>query len=199
MGQHEIFYLILSYLLGSIPFGLIIFFIFEKKDIRKEGSGNIGATNVLRSKGKLAGIATLILDILKGVVPVVYGFSHFDSPVIVIGGGAAVITGHVFSVFLKFKAGKGVAAFTGVFLAFYYPSILVFIPVFILTVWITRYVSAGSILGVIAVFFFITFTQVVEVSIITLIISVIIISRHSSNIKRIFEGTENRFSLKKNG
>ena len=91
MGQHEILFLILSYFFGSIPFGFLIFYIFEKKDIRDEGSGNIGATNVFRSKGKTAGIITLILDILKGVLPIVYGLNHFNSPAMVMGGGAAVI------------------------------------------------------------------------------------------------------------
>ena len=199
MEQHEILFLIISYFFGSIPFGFLIFFIFEKKDIRDEGSGNIGATNVFRSKGKIAGIVTLLLDILKGVLPIIYGLNHFNSPAMVMGGGAAVIIGHTFSIFLKFKSGKGVATFIGVMLAFHYPSIFVFVGVFLISVVLTKYVSAGSILGVISVFFFITFTHVVEVSIIVFLITALIISKHRSNIKRIFNGTENKFSLKKNG
>ena len=199
MQSHEILFLVFSYFLGSIPFGSIIFYILEKKDIRKEGSGNIGATNVLRTKGKAAGLATLALDVLKGAVPIIYGFTHFDSPVIILGGGAAAIIGHIFPVFLKFKGGKGVATFAGVFVSFYYPSIILFLGIFLLVLVVTRYVSLGSILGVISVFFLILFTHIAEVSVIVLIVTVLIIIRHSGNIKRLINGEENRLNFKKNG
>ena len=162
MPVNEIGYLIAAYLLGSIPFGYIIALITGKKDIRKEGSGNIGATNVLRSRGKVAGFSTLVLDILKGFVPVIYGLSHFDYPLMAIMGGALVVIGHIFPLFLKFRGGKGVAAFAGVLLAYSLPALLVFLAGFILGVIITRYVSAGSLLGVITSFFFILITQIVE-------------------------------------
>jgi glycerol-3-phosphate acyltransferase PlsY len=89
--QHEILFIIFSYLLGSVPFGLILFYIIERKDIRKHGSGNIGASNILRNKGKTAAIATLIFDLLKGILPIIYGLKHFNSNTIIILGGAAAI------------------------------------------------------------------------------------------------------------
>lgn len=199
MAKHEILFLVFSYLIGSIPMGSILYYFLEKKDIRKVGSGNIGATNVLRTKGKIAGLTTLILDMLKGILPVLYGLIHFDSSVIVIGGGAAVIVGHIFSVFLKFRGGKGVATFAGVILAFYFPSIIVFIILFLLTLFITKYVSLGSIIGVISVFFHILFTNIVEVSIIVFVIVILITIRHTPNIKRIIQGCENKLYLRKNG
>jgi glycerol-3-phosphate acyltransferase PlsY len=192
-------YLLISYLIGSIPFGFIIYYLTEKKDIRDEGSGNIGATNILRTKGKTAGLMTLVLDILKGALPILYGLSAFDTPIIIIWGGFAVIVGHIFPVFLKFRGGKGVATFAGVFLIFTPWAVLVFVCVFLSTVFLTRFVSAGSILGVISVFFFILFTQIVEVAMIVFLVVILIIIKHRSNLKRIFNNTENKLSFKKNG
>lgn len=196
--MHKILFIICAYLLGSIPFGYLVFYFTEKKDIRSVGSGNIGATNVLRSKGKLAGLITLLLDVLKGFIPVFYGSIHFDSPFIAILGGAAVITGHIFPLFLKFKGGKGVATLAGTLLAFSLPGLLIFLGAFLVTAWLTRYVSAGSMAGTVAVFFFILFTQLVEVSMIFLIVTVLIVVRHRSNIAKINSGTENKLTLKKN-
>ncbi len=197
--MHEILFIGSAFLLGSIPFGYIVYYITEKKDIRSVGSGNIGATNLLRSKGKLAGLITLMLDLLKGFIPVFYGLKHFDYPVIIILGAAAVVTGHIFPLFLKFKGGKGVATFSGAILAFSLPGFLVFLCAFLLMAWITKYVSAGSLAGVVAVFFFTLFTQLVEVSMILFAVTILIIVRHRSNLKKIFSGTENKMSFKRNG
>ena len=199
MSSHEIFFIVCSYLLGSIPFGYLIFYFSEGKDIRTKGSGNIGATNVLRSKGKLAGLATLALDILKGALPIVYGRIHFDLPWIVLLGGLAVLLGHVFPVFLKFRGGKGVGSLVGVFLVFYYPALLVFLAVFSLSFWLTRYVSLGSLLGTMALFFCILFTQVVEASMVVFLMLLLIVFRHRANIQRLLAGNENKFSFRKNG
>jgi glycerol-3-phosphate acyltransferase PlsY len=192
------FFIIFSYLLGSIPFGYLIFYFSEEKDIRTMGSGNIGATNVLRSKGKLAGLATLALDILKGALPVIYGQIHFDPPWIVLLGGLAVLLGHVFPVFLKFRGGKGVGPLVGVFLAFYYPALLVFLLVFFLTLRLSRYVSLGSLLGTTALFFTILFTQVVEVAMVAFAMLLLVVFRHRANIGRLLAGNENKFSFRKN-
>jgi len=197
--MHEILFIGSAFLLGSIPFGYIVYYITEKKDIRSVGSGNIGATNLLRSKGKLAGLITLMLDLLKGFIPVFYGLKHFDYPVIIILGAAAVVTGHIFPLFLKFKGGKGVATFSGAILAFSLPGFLVFLCAFLLMAWITKYVSAGSLAGVVAFFFFTLFTQLVEVSMILFAVTILIIVRHRSNLKKIFSGTENKMSFKRNG
>jgi acyl phosphate:glycerol-3-phosphate acyltransferase len=199
LPNHEILYVVGSYLLGSVPFGYLIFYFSEGKDIRTMGSGNIGATNVLRSKGKLAGLATLALDILKGALPIVYGRIHFDLPWIVLLGGLAVLLGHVFPVFLKFRGGKGVATLVGVFLVFYYPALLMFLAAFFLTLWLTRYVSLGSLLGATALFFSILFTQVVEAAMVAFAMLLLIVFRHRANIARLAAGSENRFTLRKNG
>jgi glycerol-3-phosphate acyltransferase PlsY len=199
LTSHELFFIFFSYLLGSIPFGYLIFYFSEGKDIRTMGSGNIGATNVMRSKGKLAGLATLMLDILKGALPIVYGRSHFDLPWIVLLGGLAVLLGHVFPVFLKFHGGKGVGSLVGVFLIFYYPALLVFLLVFFLALWLSRFVSLGSLLGTTALFFAILFTQVAETAMVALAMLLLIVFRHRANIGRLLAGNENKFSFGKNG
>lgn len=197
--MHDILFILCSYLLGSIPFGFIIYYLSEKKDIRKEGSGNIGATNVFRSKGKTAGFITLILDILKGFIPVFIGLKVFDYPVVALLGGCAAVFGHMFPVFLKFRGGKGVATLAGVVLAFSLPAFLVLVSVFLLTLIGTKYVSAGSLAGVTALFFFTLFTQIVEISMIVFILTVLVFVKHRSNLKRIRSGTENKLRLSKNG
>jgi glycerol-3-phosphate acyltransferase PlsY len=199
MPKHEIMFIISSYLLGSIPFGYILFYLTERKDIRQEGSGNIGATNVLRTKGKSAGILTLVLDACKGILPVLYGMKHFDSPLIIIAGGAAVVLGHLFPLYIKFKGGKGIASFLGVFIVFHFPAALAFGAAFLVTFAMTRYVSASSIAAVIAVFFFTLFTQVVSVSMVVFAVTVLIILKHHDNIRRIAAGNENQLIWKNNG
>jgi glycerol-3-phosphate acyltransferase PlsY len=199
LTKHQILFILVSYLVGSIPFGSIIYFIIKKKDIRQEGSGNIGATNVLRTTGKMAGFTTLLLDMAKGILPVVYGFTHLDMPHWVLLGGAAAIVGHIFPIFLRFKGGKGAATFVGVFVAFDYPAVLIFILVFLAILWFYRYVSLGVILASIALFFYILFNHTVEAAIVTFLLVILIIARHTSNIKRLLAGKENKFSLTKNG
>jgi acyl phosphate:glycerol-3-phosphate acyltransferase len=199
LSSHDISFIVFSYLLGSIPFGYLIFLVSEGKDIRTLGSGNIGATNVLRSKGKLAGILTLVLDIIKGAVPMIYGRIHFDLPWLVLLGGLAVLLGHVFPVFLKFRGGKGVASLVGVFLVFYYPALLVFLAVFFLVLLLTRYVSLASLLAATALFFCILFTQVAEAAMVAFVMLLLIVFRHRANIGRLMAGNENKFSLAKNG
>ncbi|MCX6554342.1 MAG: glycerol-3-phosphate 1-O-acyltransferase PlsY [Candidatus Aminicenantes bacterium] len=199
MSSHEISFLVLSYLLGSIPFGYLVFYFTEGKDIRSLGSGNIGATNVLRSKGKLAGSLTLALDVLKGALPVLYGRAHFDLPWFVLLGALAVLLGHIFPVFLKFRGGKGVASLVGIFLVFYFPALLVFLAVFFIVLRLTRYVSLASLLATTALFFCILFTQVAEASMVVFAMLLLIVFRHRANIQRLLAGNENKFSLKKNG
>lgn len=199
MSQHEILFIACSYLLGSIPFGFILYFLTERKDIRREGSGNIGAANILRIKGMRVGIVTLVLDILKGIIVIAYGLRHFDSPVTIMWGGAAVIIGHMFSLYLKFKGGKGVASLVGVFLVFDFPSVVVFACAFFLTLFLIKYVSAGSIAGVAALFFFTLFSHIAEVSTIVLVVVLLIIVKHGPNIQRMSAGTEIKFSWKTNG
>ena len=183
MTSHEVLYVIISYLLGSIPCGFIIYYLKKKGDIRNEKSGNIGATNVLRTVGKKAAAATLLLDMLKGILPVAYGIRYFDSPVIILCGGAAAIIGHLFPVYLKFRGGKGVASLIGVFLVFDFPAAVVFLVSFAAVFALTKYVSAASLTGVLALFFYTLFTSIVEISMIVFIVVILILIKHGSNIK----------------
>lgn len=184
-------YLLLSYLLGSIPVGFILYYIVKREDIRNTGSGNIGATNVFRNQGKLSGIFTLLTDLLKGVLPIVYGILNFkESPFIIIVAGSLAVFGHIFPIFLKFKGGKGVATFAGVFLVYSTMSAPFFILVFLITIYYTRYVSLASVFSVITVFFYILFTHTVYISIVVFVISCIVIFKHRYNFIRIGEGKE---------
>jgi len=197
LGSHEILFLVFSYLIGAIPFGFILYFLWEKKDIRSEGSGNIGAANVMRSKGRCAGIITLILDMMKAMIPIFYGLNRFDSPVIAACGGAAVVIGHLFPIYLKFKGGKGIASFVGILAVFHFPSALVFASAFLVTLFFTRYVSLSSMTGLTAAFLVILFTQVVEISMVFFLIWILILYRHKSNINRLMEGREPAFTCNK--
>ncbi len=199
MTAHEILFITLSYLLGSIRIDRILLYLIPKKDTTKKGSGDIDASNILSTRGKAAGIITLVLDMLKGMIPIIYGSSLFDSPLIIMAGGAAVILGHLFPLFFKFKGGKGIAAFVGVFIIFNFPAAVVFLAAFILTLALSRYVSAGSLVAVITTFFFILFTSIAEVSLMVFVLVILITVKHSSHIKRLIAGSENKVSWKKNG
>ncbi len=192
------FYYLFSYIIGSIPSGFILSYLIRKEDIRSVGSGNIGATNVFRCVGKKSGVLTFICDFIKGVIPSAYGILNFEnSPEIAMVGGGLAILGHVFPVFLKFRGGKGVATYIGAFLIFSGWSIPVFIITFVLTLYISKYVSVASVTAVIAVFFYITFTEIVEVSIFALIITVVITIKHKTNFKRIGLQEEPRVGVTK--
>ncbi|MEN8153668.1 MAG: glycerol-3-phosphate 1-O-acyltransferase PlsY [Acidobacteriota bacterium] len=204
MGKHEIMFLALSYLTGSIPTGFLVCFYLSKNDIRKRGSGNIGATNIKRVCGNRAGIITLIFDILKGLIPALYGIIHFKSPLLIIAGGAAAVTGHIFPPFLKFRGGKGVATFCGLFAAYAIRPegrfvIPVFLVIFLSILFYSKYVSAASLGGVFSIFFLILFTNTVEVSILVFIMVLIILIKHRDNLGRLLKGEEDKFLWRKNG
>ncbi|MBZ5490425.1 MAG: glycerol-3-phosphate 1-O-acyltransferase PlsY [Acidobacteriia bacterium] len=200
-----------AYLLGSIPFGYLLVRIFRGEDIRRTGSGNIGATNVARSGAKGLGIATLALDALKGATAVwlavlIAGskynlcgeaFEHPCAPVLRLMSLAALfaVLGHVFPAWLRFKGGKGVATALGVFCVLFPKAILLALAIFILIVAITRYVSLGSILGAIAFPVAAYFMQNADWLSLLLAsgVSLIIILKHHQNISRLLTGTENRF------
>ena len=137
--------IVISYLLGSIPFGLLITKLFLKKDIREIGSGNIGATNVLRSGNKFIGYTTLFLDIFKAVVPVIFvKYNYFD---LVYISALSVFLGHVFPIWLKFKGGKGVASYVGILLSLNLIYGLVFGITWIIIFLISKYSSLSSLIG----------------------------------------------------
>ncbi len=193
----KIVYLIFTYLIGSIPFGYVVGKLFGK-DITKEGSGNIGATNVTRTIGKKAGILVLILDLLKGFIPVFFAkdYFHFEPKFIGLVAIMAVV-GHCFSVFMKFKGGKGVATGFGVLIAL---SAKVALITFIL--WLGVFLATGyvSLASIIATSFSWVMLGIIEQNLYytwaALIISLIIVMKHSSNIERLMKGTENRFIYK---
>lgn len=186
--------LILSYLIGSIPFALIIGKTFFDIDIRNHGSGNIGTTNTFRILGKKAGIIVLILDFLKGMIPVYIAMLvNTELPLILVGLCAAL--GHVYSIFLKFKGGKAVATGAGVILAVQPVIFLILLTAFLITLYIFKYVSLGSIVGVTTLFILSLFTDDLTFKLVSLFLLIIIIYKHLSNIKRIMNKTEPKVKL----
>jgi len=186
-----------AYLLGSVPFGYLLVRIFRKEDIRAQGSGNIGATNVARSGAKGLGIATLLLDLGKGYAAVMLA-RHIAPGVydIAVAAAVAAVVGHVYPVWLGFRGGKGVATALGVFLALTWPSALAILLVFVLVFALTRYVSLASILGAASFplfgFYFVgSRTPIVLFGF--LFIPLLVIVKHHGNIGRLLKRTESRF------
>lgn len=182
-----------AYLIGSIPTGLLLGKAYGV-DVRKEGSGNIGATNLYRTVGRKVGIITLIGDCLKGLLPVVLVKFSALPPEFAAWVGLAAFCGHVFSVFLKFKGGKGVATALGVFLALAPLAVAIAIALFAVLMFFWRYVSLGSIAAAaimpLAVFLL---GESRIVTTVTFIIAMIVILRHHENIKRLLSGSESKF------
>ena len=187
---------IIGYLLGSVPFGFIISKIW-KQDIRRQGSGNIGAANVYRSLGAVAGGVVFALDYLKGFFAISLGFWLGGDPVSILVLGASVILGHVFSIFLKFKGGKGVATGFGV-LAGIAPDIFMLVLLFVLVMLITtRYVSLTSILSaILASGLMFVFHEPLPYSLFSAAIALFIILSHTANIRRLLQGKEPRLGEK---
>ena len=199
---------VVAYLLGSIPFGYLLMRIFRKQDIRSIGSGNIGATNVIRSGAHGLGIATFILDVLKGGAAVLLGgyLASLWMPTVPLQTAEAfaalfAVLGHMFPVWLRFHGGKGVATGFGVFLFIAPGGALSAIGVFAVVVAITRYVSLASILGAasfpIFAWFFVHGDKPAFFVASEIIVSGLIIVKHHANIGRLLSGTENRFGTPK--
>lgn len=197
----------LAYLLGSIPFGYLLVLTFRHEDIRATGSGNIGATNVARSGAKGLGILTLVLDALKGFIAVViaqhiaqrYGFSQaYD---IAAAAALAAVVGHCFPIWLKFHGGKGVATALGVFLALVpLLTVLYVLAIFAIIVFLTRYVSLASIVGAALFPVFALPHAPARTPVVVfcyIVIPLIVILKHSQNIRRLISGTEHRFGSPK--
>ena len=191
----------IAYLLGSIPFGYLLVRFVRHEDIRTVGSGNIGATNVLRSGSKGLGIATLLLDLLKAYVAVVFARhlapANYD---LAVGAAVAAVLGHVFPVWLGFRGGKGVASALGVVLALVPMAALVSLAVFVVVVLLSRYVSLASILGAAVMpIAGIALAPVRSPMVIGgfIFLSLLVIVKHQANIRRLLAGTENRFGAAK--
>jgi glycerol-3-phosphate acyltransferase PlsY len=190
--------LAIAYLLGSIPFGYLLVKWTTGADVRAAGSGNIGATNVLRTTGRGAGIATLLLDIAKGYVAVwIAGQLTGRNDLWMSAAALAVMAGHAYPVFLKFQGGKAVASFVGAFLRLTPGPLIAALVVFVcVTVW-TRHISLGSIIaaGTFPLAVWLILQASWPVFLASLLAGVFIIYRHRSNIERLRSGTEHKFSL----
>ena len=189
----EIFILsLLSYLLGSIPFGFLLTKIFLKKDIRETGSGNIGATNVLRTGNKFLGYSTLLLDILKAVLPIIY--VKLNYPEFIYICSLSVFLGHVFPIWLKFKGGKGVATYVGMLIILNYFLGIVFGIVWVITYLISKYSSLGSILGSLSVPIFIFFYSNDNIMF-YFIMFILFFYTHRENVKRLINKEETKTKI----
>jgi glycerol-3-phosphate acyltransferase PlsY len=213
-----------AYLLGSIPFGYLLVKTFTGTDVRTQGSGNIGATNVARTGKKGLAIATLVLDALKGFAAVWFALKYverqfgnasdwtfyrsyaspYERPIFFAAMAALfAIIGHMYPVWLKFKGGKGVATALGVYLALAPKAIVVSIIVFFLVFAVTRYVSLGSILASLAFplafWYFHRTESTPAVLLMICAIQALIIWKHADNIRRLTSGTESKFGAKKAG
>lgn len=195
---------LVAYLLGSIPFGLILGKAFGGADVRKAGSGNIGATNVARVAGPLAGILTLLLDASKGWFSVWLAARLFvgNSNAMILAGLLAML-GHCFPIWLRFRGGKGVATAAGIFLALSAPAMAAALVLFLLVVVTWRYVSLGSLAAAAAIPLLIYllwaphFAPPESLTLGSLAISLLVIFQHRSNIVRLARGEEPKFSFGK--
>jgi acyl phosphate:glycerol-3-phosphate acyltransferase len=202
--------LLVAYLLGSIPFGYLIVKWASGRDVRASGSGATGATNVMRTAGKKAGLMTFALDIAKGLVSVLVarwltGVGVWETNWVVAGAAFLAIVGHVFPVWLGFKAGKGVATGVGVFLAIAPLAVVCALVVFALILKATRYVSLGSIIASALMLPFILLwnglvfpsPHLPQMLAAVGAIAALIVAKHADNIKRLMAGTENKFGAAK--
>ena len=184
--------ILISYLLGSIPFGFLLTKIILKKDIREIGSGNIGATNVLRTGNKIIGYSTLILDILKAVIPIL--FIKIPFPEFIFISSLAVFLGHVFPIWLKFNGGKGVATYVGILFCINYILGFFFIATWLVVFFISKYSSLSSLLAslIIPIYYFFIDTENYYFFIIMFIL---IFYTHRENIKRLKNNTESKTKI----
>ena len=188
------FIILISYLFGSIPSGYILTKYFSKIDITKEGSGNIGATNVLRSGSKRLAIITLLIDASKGIIPIII---FYNSTFSLILAGLSSFIGHNYPIWLKFNGGKGIATYLGISFAVSLKLGLIFILIWLITALISKTSSISSLLTV----FLIPFISLLIlddklISLLFLILTSIAFYRHRSNIKRIINGNEPKISIK---
>ena len=183
---------IASYLMGSIPFGFILTKIFLKKDIRGIGSGNIGATNALRTGNKSLGYGTLLLDVLRAIIPVIY--TKLNYPDYIFITSMFVFIGHVFPVWLKFKGGKGVAPYVGILFSINLIYGIVFVSIWIITFLISKYSSLASLIASFTIPIYLLFFNN-ENLIFFLIMFVLIFYTHRENVKRLKNKEENKIKF----
>ena len=184
---------IVSYLMGSIPFGLILTKLFLNKDIREIGSGNIGATNAFRTGNKLIGYSTLLLDIAKAIIPVIY--VKFNYPDLIYIASLCAFLGHVFPIWLKFKGGKGVATYVGILFSINIILGLVFVSSWVFIFLLSKYSSLSSIIASLLVPIYILITGQINDAIFFAIMFILIFFTHRENIKRLKNKEESKTKI----
>jgi acyl phosphate:glycerol-3-phosphate acyltransferase len=194
MSSGVIVSILIGYILGSIPFGLILTRLAGLGDIRSIGSGNIGATNVLRTGNKGLAAATLVLDALKGTAAVLIGWRL--GPHAALAAALGAYLGHCFPVWLKFRGGKGVATFFGILLGLHWPTMVVAAMVWIATAVTTRYSSLSALLASIAAPLALLVFGRFDAATVCLLLTVLIWTRHNANLKRLLAGEESRIGAK---
>jgi glycerol-3-phosphate acyltransferase PlsY len=185
---------VIGYILGSIPFGLLVTRMAGLGDVRSIGSGNIGATNVLRTGRRGLAAATLLGDALKGTAAVLIG--GLISPAGALIGGFCAFVGHIFPVWLRFKGGKGVATYLGVLLGVFWPVMLIFAAIWLAVAWFTRYSSLSALVATAAVPLALAGFGRTDAAWLFTAMAVIVWVKHHANIRRLIAGTESRIGAK---
>jgi len=193
----KILFALACYLIGSFPTGYVLYFLSEKKDIRRYGSQSIGATNVLRLKGWAFAVPVIFVDILKGFLPAFLALKIFPEGNFALVCGFLAVLGHCYPVYIKLKGGKGVATAVGLYSVVALQPLLIGIGVFLTVIALTRYVSLGSILAMLSLPFSIYFLQGnPDIVMLSVAVFLLIGVRHIGNIQRLMKGTERKFGEK---
>jgi glycerol-3-phosphate acyltransferase PlsY len=189
--------IIAAYLIGSVPFALLLARRWGAADLRTLGSGNLGAANVLRASGVRAGVIVAVLDVAKGAASVALAMRMTDGAIAPAAAGFAAVIGHIYPVWLKFKGGKGVATACGVFSMLTPLAVPPSLAVFLVTVWLTKYISLGSILATIALPSIAYATHAPAATLVAAwAAAALIVFRHRSNVVRLAGGTERRIGVR---
>ena len=186
---------LLGYLLGSIPFGLVLTRLAGTPDLRSIGSGNIGATNVLRTGRKGLAAATLVCDMLKGTIAVLIA-GYLSGPDAAMLAALGAFLGHLFPVWLKFRGGKGVAVYIGVLIGLYWPAAVLFCALWLVTAWLTRYSSLAALVASVATPIFLWWFGHLALALLFAALTLLLFYVHRENIRRLQAGSEGRIGAK---
>lgn len=188
-------WLFIGYLFGSVPYGLLITRLAGKGDIRAIGSGNIGATNVLRTGNKKLAALTLLCDALKGAAAVLIAYTAGGQDLAVCAGLGAFL-GHLFPIWLKFKGGKGVATYLGILASLFFPALILFAIIWMLVAFVTRYSSLAALTATLATPFILRFFDAFQYSELFALMTVLTWAKHHENIRRLLSRSESRIGAK---
>ncbi len=187
--------LVIGYLLGSIPFGLVLTRLAGTPDLRSIGSGNIGATNVLRTGRKGLAAATLVLDALKGTAAVIISGS-FGGPEAAMLAGLGAFLGHLFPIWLKFSGGKGVAVYIGILIGLFWPGAVLFCLIWLATAFLTRYSSLSALIASVVTPLFLLLLGHSSLALLSAVLTLLLLYMHRGNIQRLRAGTEGKIGQK---